>query len=409
MKKISVAIILVVSFVLSLSVTAFAAAEEYVYDHNGNLTAVEIAQLNDLAADIPSKYGFDVLIDMDDSVTENAYDYAARRYAEVGGADNGILLVVTAEKWCIHLAGEAENVFGESYVEYLWDAYNVEKTYFGGVESYIIAAEAMLQLYYEENVGAATGTPEIPEARLMPRMVDDAGLLTAAERSELLARLDEISERHACDVAIVTVNSLGNKTAEAYADDYFDYNGYGIGNGYDGILLLISMEDRDWAITTHGFAIPAFTDAGQAYMVSQFKPDLSDGSYASAFNIFAELCDDFLSQAKSGEPYDKGHLPNTMGFVPFFLRAFAFFLPLGFIVALFITNVMKKKLKSVVMQKAANSYVRNGSINITASRDKFLNRIVNKTARVSESSSSGGSSTHTSSSGRTHGGSSGKF
>ena len=30
--------------------------------------------------------------------------------------------------------------------------------------------------------------------------------------------------------------------------DFFDYNGFGIGPDADGILLMISMEDRDWEI-----------------------------------------------------------------------------------------------------------------------------------------------------------------
>ena len=62
-------------------------------------------------------------------------------------------------------------------------------------------------------------------------------------------------ERQSCDVIVVTVASLDGKTAESYADDYFDFNGYGLGQDRDGILLLLSMEDRDWAISTHGFAL----------------------------------------------------------------------------------------------------------------------------------------------------------
>ena len=48
---------------------------------------------------------------------------------------------------------------------------------------------------------------------------------------------------------------------------------------------------------------------------------------------------------------------------------------------------------------------------LAKSEDQFLYNIVNKTAKPKETSSSsgGGSSTHTSSSGRTHGGTGGKF
>lgn len=61
------------------------------------------------------------------------------------------------------------------------------------------------------------------------RLVDEADLLSDAEEKDLLSKLDEISERQKCDLVIVTVKDLGGKTPEAFADDYFDYNGYGQG------------------------------------------------------------------------------------------------------------------------------------------------------------------------------------
>ena len=57
------------------------------------------------------------------------------------------------------------------------------------------------------------------------------------------------------------------------------------------------MGDRNWAIATHGYAIEAFTDAGQEYIMEQVKPYLSDGDYNEAFQMFAMECDDFIMQA----------------------------------------------------------------------------------------------------------------
>ena len=68
---------------------------------------------------------------------------------------------------------------------------------------------------------------EIPQDRQLPRLVDDADLLTDSEEQELNTELDEISEKQQCDVVVVTKNSLDGKSAQDYADDFFDYNGYG--------------------------------------------------------------------------------------------------------------------------------------------------------------------------------------
>ena len=63
--------------------------------------------------------------------------------------------------------------------------------------------------------------------------------LTDSEEQELNTELDEISEKQQCDVVVVTENSLDGKSAQDYADDFFDYNGYGYGDEDSGVLFLI--------------------------------------------------------------------------------------------------------------------------------------------------------------------------
>lgn len=240
----------------------------------------------------------------------------------------------------------------------------------------------------------------------LPRVVDNAGLLTESEESALLSKLDEISKRQQADIVVVTADTLGGKTPMDYADDFYDYNGYGFGENYDGVLLLVSMEDRDWWMSTSGYGITAITDAGIEYISDQFLSYLSDGDYAKAFTTYAELCDEFFSQAKTGQPYDVGHMPKA----PFNIALnLLVALVIGFIIALISTNIMKGKLKTVRFQSAAGGYIKANSMNITESRDLFLYTHVDRRERPKETSSSGGSSTHTSSSGRTHGGGGGKF
>ncbi len=250
----------------------------------------------------------------------------------------------------------------------------------------------------------AENTPAIPQQRQLPLLVDNASLLSSSEEEALLEKLNGISQVHECDVAIVTVYSLGSKSAAAYADDFYDYNGYGYGENDDGILLLISMENRDWAITTYGFGEDAFTPSGQAYIVEQFRPYLSQGDYSEAFLCFADLCDDFLTQAAAGHPYDSENLPRGAFQLSWILIA----LGIGFLIAIVSVSAMKSKLKSVRRQPAASSYIRPDSFQVTQSRDIFLYRNVSRTARPKNTSSSSGGS-HVSSSGRSHGGSSGKF
>lgn len=233
-------------------------------------------------------------------------------------------------------------------------------------------------------------------------IVDDADLLSVAQEQILQANLTKISNEYQMDIVIVTNNSLDGKSAQEYADDYFDYNGYGQGGGNDGILLLVSMEYRDWAISTCGKGIEVFTDAGLNHLEDQFLPDLSNGNYYEAFDAFAYSCEDFLQQAENGKPYDNGNMPKgELGKMWLFLAV-----GLGLVVGGVTVYVMYSDLNSARLQANAHDYTRPGSMMINREKDIFLYRHVTRRAKPKQSS---GSSTHISSSGRSHGGSSGKF
>ena len=237
------------------------------------------------------------------------------------------------------------------------------------------------------------------------RLIDHADLLTSAEESELLSVLDEISERQSLDVIVVTVNSLNGKSPRAYADDYYDQNNYGFGSQKDGVLLLVAMETRDYYISTSGYGIRAFTDAGIEHMGNVIVDYLGSGDYNGAFTTFAELCDDYITQAKNGTPYDTGNMPkgqyNIMQYV-------LISLVIGFVVALIVTGIMRSKLKSVRFKSSASDYMKKDSFVLTQSRDIYLYRNITRRAKPKDDDSDG-SSTHSSSSGRSHGGGGGKF
>lgn len=265
----------------------------------------------------------------------------------------------------------------------------------------------LLVLFSPVFFGGHTLAATIPEERQKPLLVDEADLLTDQQEEKLLSRLEEISERQQCDVAIVTVNSLGRKTIRNFADDFFDYNGYGWGSADDGLILVVDMDTRQWWISTHAYAVTAFTDAGIAYIGDKVARELAGGDNNGAFEKYASLCDDFLTQAKTGQPYDTGHLPKEKPGVLLLLLA----LCIGAVPGLIVVTVMRSKLKTVRPQGSANQYLRSNSLHITEESDVFLYSKVSQTPRPkpTESHSSSGSSTHISSSGRSHGGGGGHF
>lgn len=264
---------------------------------------------------------------------------------------------------------------------------------------------ALLSVVFTVAAGAAL---PVSAAGDLPRLVDIADLLSDSEESDLSDMLDEISERQQVDIVVVTVDSMEGESAETYADDFYDYYGYGFGDGQDGILLLVSTDERDWCISTRGYGITVLTDAGREYISEIFAADLSAGDYAAAFTSFARLCDDFLTQAETGQPYDVDNLPKEpFGVAGSLVTAFA----IAFIIALIVTGIMRGQLKTVHSQSGADDYVKQGSMQLTKKNDLFLYRHIDRRKKAEDSSSngSGGSQTHVSSSGATHGGGGGKF
>ena len=247
-------------------------------------------------------------------------------------------------------------------------------------------------------------------ADLYYRMFDDAEVLTEDEDNELEDALEELSLRQSFDVTIATIESMesvGADSMEQFADDLYDYCQYGYGPDMDGVLLLVSVGDRKWHISTCGYGITAFTDAGIQYLGEQMTPDMADGDYAAAFRTFIQWTDAYVTAAREGHPYDVDNMPKE----PFSIVYLGVALVIGLITALIVTGVMKSRLKSVAPQRDATDYVRQGSMKLTNQRDLYLYREIHRTERPKEtdSGSSGGSSTHTSSSGSTHGGGGGSF
>lgn len=229
--------------------------------------------------------------------------------------------------------------------------------------------------------------PALAAEAPQPRLVDQAELLSQSEARQLTQLLDEISTRQGVDVVVVTADSVDFRDSKSAARSIYKSNGY----KDDGVILFINMDERDMTILPLGQAVAMFSVAGQDYIADRVQPELSDGDYVGAIRTYGELCDDFITQAKSGDPYDDHNLPKDPYPVLLWL---AISLVVGLVVALIVTGVMRGKLKSVRFQSYAADYVRPGSMNVRESRDLFLYRNVTRRPRPkpSSSGSSGGRS-----------------
>lgn len=237
-------------------------------------------------------------------------------------------------------------------------------------------------------------------------VIDDAELIKASDEKELDKKIKNI-QKDKFDVVILTVKSLDGKSAQDYADDYYDNNDYGLDNEKSGVLFLVSKGDRKYHISTKGAGIKAFTDYGIGRIKEEIKPYLSDGDYFDACDEFLNITKNFVKAYKDGTPYDTDNPYNEeIDYV--ILEVIA--LVIAFVIALISVGIMRLRMNTAKPKGTAMEYIKKGSFKLTSEKDIFMYSTVTKTAKPKgNDNSAGGSTTHVSSSGSEHGGGGGSF
>ena len=261
----------------------------------------------------------------------------------------------------------------------------------------LVMSVSIMSVFLGFSVSSAAGKKSV---------IDDAGLIKASAEKELDKKIKNI-QKDKFDVVLLTVKSLDGKSAQDYADDYYDNNDYGLDNEKSGVLFLVSKGDRKYHISTKGAGIKAFTDYGIGRIKEEIKPYLSDGDYFNACDEFLNITKDFVKAYKDGTPYDTDNPYNEeIDYV--ILEVIA--LVIAFVIALISVGIMRLRMNTAKPKGTAMEYIKKGSFKLTSEKDIFMYSTVTKTAKPKDNdNSAGGSTTHVSSSGSEHGGGGGSF
>lgn len=223
-------------------------------------------------------------------------------------------------------------------------------------------------------------------------VVDEAGVLSADEIAAFEGKLARFEQKTKSQAVVVIVPSLNGKSREAFADDYFDYNGYGYGEEKEGVLLLIATGDGtpgsgDMQISTHGSkTIGKLSDRKIERLLDTLYDDgLKDRNYASAIDSYIDdLSFCFFNTISSRD----AAVGVGGGLLTFLLSFFG----------------IKRRNKVKEMEPAFNAG-KNAAVSFAATDDKLISSNVSTQKIIRyDPSSDDESSTHTSSSGETHGG-----
>lgn len=228
-----------------------------------------------------------------------------------------------------------------------------------------------------------------------PYVFDEADLLSDAEEANLTALAADITAEYPIDVYVVAVNDfreLGASNAYDAAKTYYESHSLGYGAGRDGMLLLLSMDDRDYALVAKGdYATTNLTDYGRQKLSEEFLDDFRRDDWYGGFEDYYKVTKDYLYEAKTNRPVDiyPKDPPD-----PKKVRSLgaAISLLLGYLAATFTCAGMKSKLRSVKAASSANRYLNAGSVNFSDRSEVFTHTTQVRTPIPRQSRDDGGSS-----------------
>lgn len=231
--------------------------------------------------------------------------------------------------------------------------------------------------------------PALAADGTMHHVIDLNNLLTYGEWETLENQAADISLRHGCGVYIVAVSdytAYGSGSVYEVAAQIFNNadNGFGEGAERSGILLLLSMDGRDWALFVNGESAEyAFDQYGQAALEVSFLPAFGEDNWYGGFSGYLAACDTYLTQAAAGDPVRESPVGGILTVVG-----------ISCVVSLVICLVLKGRMKTVRRKAEARGYVTTGGLNLRDSYDQYTHttesrRPIEKKQSQSESGEGG--------------------
>ena len=244
------------------------------------------------------------------------------------------------------------------------------------------------------------------------KIYDFSGILSDEEEKELKIKIDEFISKTNMDLVIVTdeLPYTNDSDNETYAEDFYDYNDFGLGTKhYDGIILFRNT------YRANPYYIMTLTGEAQFYyhtriddILDEIYPNIKSGNYKQAFSDFIYQLNGYYDRGIPDEmkEYDldeTGHLikvekeedkeykpPIVVMIISAILGTSIF------------TGVNVKKNKMVTHEYDADNYLDHNTINYSKVIDKFVSTFTTSHRISSSSSGGGGFSSHTGSSGFGH-------
>ena len=438
MKRKMTALLTALLLVLALGFPAMAAMEYgAVYDETEALGSVELTyQGEQKLPQLTEALGVDLRVDVftDEGVEDiSVSDIAVYVYENSGygcgeekdgisltlllrGTEDGVYTLSESD-WCVYalldpargsaqeLSGIVHDAVSPYMDERAWNGEDVTMSATAlsqAVDAMAESVENYIRANAVTDVAGETAESQTqePTGADMNYIFDLSDQLSYEEWAELEARASDISQRHGCGVYAAFVDDFteyggGN---DVYRTTYQLYHAseLGMGADRDGIIILLSMDDRDYAMFVYGdHAEYAFDRYGQKELEDAFLGYFGDNDWYGGVSHYLDTCDEYLTRAEEGKPVRKNTLP-----------IYIIVVAASCAIAGGICLMLKWQMKTVHKKAEANEYVAAGGLNLTKQYDRYTHTTETR-RKIHDDSDSGGSTSSCSGGGGS--GRSGKF
>ena len=247
------------------------------------------------------------------------------------------------------------------------------------------------------------------------KVYDYADVISSEDEEKLKSYIDDYIEKYNMDMVLVTVKQHDKSSTKEYAMDFYDYNGFGLNQTNDGIIMVIdfSFGYRDIYISTTGEAIRVYDD----YRIDNMLDNIGYITDKEYYYWFESFINDASDYADVGVPESNRntYIDENGNYVVVKSKEKINYLVItiiSLIVPSIVVGILISKNRMIRKASNANLYIQSGNTHITTRNDRFLTThttSVRITDSTSHSSGGGGSSISHGSSGISHGGGGRRF
>lgn len=255
------------------------------------------------------------------------------------------------------------------------------------MKRWIYCMMALFLIGIPVSVSAAGETP--------PYVYDQSDIISTSTEQEFTEYASRYAEEYEVGIYLVVLDDwtvLEGTDVLSGAKAFYTSGGYGYGEGKDGILLFLSMKERDYAIFAMGAkGNPYFSDYALTKIEESFLDDFAENDFDIGALDYLENAVVCLAMAEEGTPLNADNDPdNEMGMA----AKIAIVIGVPCAIAGMVCLIFASQMKSV-KKKNANAYISRGGLDVYLRNDKFTHSTVVRTKiQKASSGSSRGSSGH---------------